>query len=168
MTQSSLIDGVLLPIDNANKLLPSFTSKSQCTIAFLNLSSSDSSYTIVDHDQRFLSIDTLMYRQFILKHLFDVNLIVSLGLIDPIFLFELHQAHINVIDSLDEQTFEFLLQVFQCSPCNRLILFDDERIDRRTTVLLDRHVLVNQQSYIYLSSNGQFSCCLFRKTLRMI
>ena len=75
-------------------------------------------------------------------------------MINEKFLFQLHQSNINVIDALDEQTFEFILKVYHCLPCNRLILSEDESIQKISTILLDRHVMVNQQAYIYLSSNG--------------
>ena len=155
--QSRLIDGILLPIHNAKKLLPSFTSKSQCNLVFLNLSPSDTSFSIVDRHQQFFSYETTVYRQFIRQHLVDVHLLVSSALIDPIFVFELHQANINVIDTVDEQTFDFLLQVYRCLPCDRLFLADDQTIDKRSTVLIDRYVIVNEQAYIYLSSNGQLA-----------
>lgn len=156
--QSRLIDGILLPIHNANKLLPSLTSKSEYNLVFLNLSSSsDTPFSIFDQQQRFFSYDTSVYRQFIRQHLVDVQLIVSSSLIDPIFVFELHRANINIIDTLDDQTFEFVLQVYRCVPCNRLFLADDETVDKRSAVLIDRYVIVNEQAYIYLSSNGKSS-----------
>lgn len=158
ITQSRLIDGILLPINNSHKLLPSFVSNSKLNIVFLNIQSTEfdksSSFTIIDHNQEFFSYDTLIYRQFVKKYLTNVNLIISLSFINETFLFELHQANINVIDSLDEQTFEFLLKVYQCLPCNRLLISDDESIDKISTVLIDQHVIVDQQAYIYLSSNG--------------
>ncbi|CAF3270088.1 unnamed protein product, partial [Rotaria sp. Silwood2] len=156
--QSCLIDGILLPVYNSHKLLSSFISNNQIRIVFLNIQSTEfdksSLFTIIDHNQEFISYDTLIYRQFIKKYLINVNLIISLSCINELFLFELHQANINVIDSLDEQTFEFILKVYQCLPCNRLLISDDESIDKISTILLDRHVIVNQQAYIYLSSNG--------------
>ena len=156
--QSRLIDGILVPIHNAQKLLPSFMSNSHLTIVFLNIQSSEfdhsSSFSIIDHDQQFFSYDTLIYRRFIRQHLDKVNLLISSTCINESFLFELHQMNINVIDAIDEQTFEFLLKVYQCSPCDRLILSDDQIIDRVSTILLDRHVSIDQQVYIYLSSNG--------------
>ncbi|CAF3212428.1 unnamed protein product [Rotaria socialis] len=162
--QSRLIDGILLPIHNSHKLLPSFISNSQLTILFLNIQSSEfdksSLFTIVDHNQEFFSYDTLVYRQFVKKYLINVNLIISLSCINETFLFELHQANINVIDALDEQTFEFLLKVYQCLPCNRLLISEDESIDKISTILLDRHVVVDQQAYIYLSSNGSHQTLL--------
>jgi hypothetical protein len=125
---------------------------------FLNFQSIEfdksSSFSIIDHNQEFFSYETFLYRQFIEKYLFNINLIISSTCINQTFLFELHQANINVIDSIDEQTFEFLLKVYQCSPCDRLIIPEDETIDRVSTILLDRHVMVDQQAYIYLSSNG--------------
>ncbi|CAF3425492.1 unnamed protein product [Rotaria sp. Silwood1] len=162
--QSRLIDGILLPIYNSHKLLSSFISNSQITIVFLNLQSTEfdksSLFTIIDHNQEFISYDTLIYRQFIKKYLINVNLIISSSCINELFLFELHQANINVIDSLDEQTFEFILKVYQCLPCNRLLISNDESIDKISTILLDRHVIVNQQAYIYLSSNGSHQTLL--------
>ena len=156
--QSRLIDGILLPIHNSHKLLSSFISNSRLTVVFLNLQSTEfdkpSLFTIVDHKQNFFSHDTSIYRQFIKKYLTNVNLIISLSFIDEIFLFELHQANINVIDSLDEQTFEFILKVYRCLPCNRLLISDDQSVEKISTVLIDRNVMVNQQAYIYLSSNG--------------
>ncbi|CAF3532556.1 unnamed protein product [Rotaria sordida] len=163
--QSRLIDGILLPIYNSHKLLSSFISNSELIIVFLNIQSKEfnnksSLFTIIDHNQEFISYDTLIYRQFIKKYLINVNLIISLSCINELFLFELHQANINVIDSLDEQTFEFILKVYQCLPCNRLLISDDESIDKVSTILLDRHVIVNQQAYIYLSSNGSYQTLL--------
>jgi hypothetical protein len=156
--QSRLIDGILIPIHNSHKLLSSFISNSKLTIVFLNIQSNEfdksSSYSIIDHNQEFFSYETLIYRKFIKKYLINVNLIISSSFINELFLFELHQANINVIDSLDEQTFEFILNVYQCLPCNRLIMSEDESIQKVSTVLLDRHVMVDQQTYIYLSSNG--------------
>jgi len=156
--QSRLIDGILIPIHNSHKLLSSLISNSNLTIVFLNFETSEfdhsSSFSIIDHNQEFISYDTLIYRQFIKKYLINVNLIISLTFINERFLFELHQANINVIDSLDEQTFEFILKVYQCIPCNRLLISEDESIDKISTILLDRYVTVNQQAYIYLSSNG--------------
>lgn len=158
--QSRLIDGILLPIHNSHKLLPSFMSNKHLTIVFLNLQSSEfdrsSNYSIIDHNQQFFSYDTHIYRQFIRQYLNEVNLIISSTCINESFLFEFHQMNINVIDAIDEQTFEFLLKVYQCSPCDRLILPDDQIIDRVSTILLDRHVTIDQQLYIYLSSNGKF------------
>lgn len=134
------------------------TSNSQLTIVFLNLQSNEfdksSSFSIVDHNQEFLSYDTLIYRQFIEKHLLNVNLIISLSYINDLFLYEFHQANINVIDSLDEQTFDLLLKIYQCVPCNRLYISEDESLDKISTILLDRYVMIDQQAYIYLSSNG--------------
>lgn len=156
--QSRLIDGILLPIHSSHKLLSSFMSNSKLITVFLNMQSSEfdksSRFSIIDDDQQFFSYDTSIYRQFIQKHLNNVNLIVSSTFINDSFLFELRQANINVIDAVDEQTFEFLLKVYRCSPCDRLIVPEDETIDRVSTVLLDRHVTVDQQAYIYLSSNG--------------
>ena len=120
----------------------------------MNLTDSEDSYAILDRDQQFFSYDSLVYRQFVKNDLKGVNLIVSVSLINPSFLHELHQANINVIDTIDEQTFEFLLRVFECTPCNRLILSDGEIIDRCSTILLDRYVSIDGNSYIYLSSNG--------------
>ncbi len=159
--QSRLIDGILLPIHNSHKLLSSFISNSKLTIVFLNLQTTEfdksSLFSIIDHNQEFISYDTLIYRQFIKKYLLNINLIISLSFINETFLFELHQANINVIDSLDEQTFEFCLKVYQCLPCNRLIISEDESIDKISTVLLDRYVIIDQQAYIYLSSNGSLN-----------
>jgi hypothetical protein len=156
--QSLLIDGILLPIYNSKKLLSSFISNSKLLIVFLNLQSTEfdksSLFSIIDDNQQFFSYDTLIYRQFIEKYLINVNLIISLSCLNQTFVFELHKANINVIDALDEQTFEFLLKVYQCLPCNRLILSEDETIEKISTVLLDRHVMVDRQAYIYLSSNG--------------
>jgi hypothetical protein len=156
--QSRLIDGILLPIHNSHKLLSSFTSNHHLTIVFLNLQSTEfdksSSFSILDHNQQFFSYETFIYRQFIDKYLLNVNLIISSTFINETFLFECHQANINVIDAIDEQTFEFLLKVYQCSPCDRLIIPEDQTIDKISTILLDRHVRVDQQAYIYLSSNG--------------
>ncbi|CAF0899116.1 unnamed protein product [Adineta steineri] len=158
IAQSRLIDGILLPIHNSKKLLPSFISNSKLTVVFLNIESTEfdksSSFSIIDKNQEFVSYDTLIYRQFIKKYLIDVNLIISLSFIDELFRFELHQANINIIDSLDEQTFEFLLKVYRCIPCNRLFIAEDESIEKISTVLIDRHVMINQQAHIYLSSNG--------------
>jgi hypothetical protein len=158
--QSRLIDGILLPIHNSNKLLSSFRSNDHLTIVFLDFQSTEfdksSSFSIIDHNQEFFSYETLLYRQFIKKYLSNINLIISSTCISETFLFELHQANINVIDAIDEQTFEFLLKVYHCSPCDQLIIPDDETIDRVSTILLDRHVMVDQQAYIYLSSNGLF------------
>ena len=154
--QSRLIDGILLPVHNSQKLLPSFISNSPITVVFLNLDSDDSSFTISDKNQAFLSYETLVYRQFVQNSLKDVQLIISLTYLDGKLLFELHQANINVIDSLDDQTFEFLLKVYRCLPCNRLFIGDDDKLDKISTFLIDRHVQINQQSYIYLSSNGSF------------
>lgn len=159
--QSRLIDGILVPIHNAHKLLPSFMSNSHLTIVFLNIQSSEfdrsSSFSIIDHDQQFFSYDTLIYRRFIRQHLNQVNLLISSTCINESFAFELHQMNINVIDAIDEQTLEFLLKVYHCSPCDRLILPDDQIIDRTSTILLDRHVTIDQQVYIYLSSNGMLN-----------
>ena len=135
-------------------------SNSQLTIVFLDVQLSEfvrsSSYSIIDHDQQFVSYDTRIYRQFIDQYLNEVNLIISSTFINERFLFEFHQANINVIDAIDEQTFEFLLRVYQCSSVDRLILPDDQVIDRVSTTLFDRHVSIDQQVYIYLSSNGKF------------
>lgn len=137
-------------------------SNSHLTIVFLNIQSSEfdrsSSFSIIDHDQQFFSYDTLIYRRFIRQHLDKVNLLISSTCINESFLFELHQMNINVVDAIDEQTFEFLLKVYRCSPCDRLILSDDQIIDRVSTILLDRHVSIDQQVYIYLSSNGTSNC----------
>lgn len=156
--QSRLIDGILLPIHNSHKLLSTFTSNHHLTIVFLNLQSTEfdksSSFSILDHNQQFFSYETFIYRQFIDKYLLNVNLIISSTFINETFLFECHQANINVIDAIDEQTFEFLLKVYQCSSCDRLIIPEDQTIDKISTILLDRHVRVDQQAYIYLSSNG--------------
>ncbi len=138
--------------------MSTFISNSKLTIVFLNIQSTEfdksSLFSIIDNNQEFFSYDTLIYRQFIKNYLLNVNLIISLSFINEIFLFELHQANINVIDALDEQTFEFLLKVYPCVPCNRLLISEDESIDKISTILIDRHVMVNQQAYIYLSSNG--------------
>ncbi|UJR23300.1 hypothetical protein I4U23_026315 [Adineta vaga] len=156
--QSQLIDGILLPIHNSRKLLPSFITNSSIRIVFLNIESNEfdksSLCSIDDKNHAFLSYDTLIYRQFVQNYLNDIQLIISLTFINEKFLFELHQANINVIDALDEQTFEFLLKVFHCLPCNRLLIGDDEQLNKISTILIDRHVLINQQAYIYLSSNG--------------
>ncbi|CAF1629389.1 unnamed protein product [Adineta ricciae] len=158
--QSRLIDGILLPVHNSQKLLPSFISNSPITVVFLNLDSDDSSFTIADKNQAFLSYDTLVYRQFVQNYLKNVQLIISLTYLNEKFLFELHQVNINVIDSLDDQTFEFLLKVYRCLPCNRLFIADDDKLDKISTFLIDRHVQINQQSYIYLSSNGSHQTLL--------
>lgn len=156
--QSRLIDGILLPIHNQQKLLPTFVSKSQLSIVFLNLDSNefDHSNSVIIHDsnQDFISYETLIYRKFIKNSLSKINLIISLNLIDDKLLFELHRENINVIDCIDEQTFEFLLKVYQCLPCYRLLLDENEQIDSISTILLDRYVRIDQQNYIYLSSNG--------------
>jgi hypothetical protein len=153
-----LIDGILIPIANANKLLSSFIAKRSYRSVFLTFANEEmnlSAYSIVENDHRFFSYDSSIYRQFIREHLFDVQLLISDALIHGTFLFELHQANINVIDTVDEQTFAWLLRVYGCIPCNRLLLADDETLDKETLVLHDRHVLVNQQSYIYVSSTGK-------------
>ena len=156
--QSRLLDGILLPVHNSSKLLPSLVSNNELNIAFLDLRASDfdrsSSFSIIDHQQQFFSYDTLIHRQFIVQHLQGVNLLVSSSCVDQLFLFELHHAKINVIDAIDETTFDWLLKVYQCLPCNRLILSDDEAVNTVSTVLLDRYVTINQQAYMYLSSNG--------------
>ena len=157
--QSRLLDGILLPVPNSSKLLASFTSNSALNIAFLDLRASDvdrssSSFSIIDRQQQFFSYDTMIYRQFVAQHLQGVNLVVSSSCIEPLFLFELHHAKINVIDAMDETTFDWLLKVYRCVPCNRLILSDDEALHTVSTVLLDRYVTINQQAYVCLSSNG--------------
>lgn len=153
--QSRLIDGILLPIHNSRKLLPTLISNTSLTIIFLNLQSDEfDKFSINDHNQEFISYDNLIYRQFIKQNLSNVNLIISLSYINDIFLYELHQNNISVIDSLDEQIFELLLKIYQCLPCNRLFISNDESIEKISTILLDRYVTVDQQAYIYLSTNG--------------
>ena len=56
--QSRLIDGILLPIHNSQKLLSSFKSNTNLTIVFLNLQSTEfdksSCFSIIDHQTRVL------------------------------------------------------------------------------------------------------------------
>lgn len=157
---SRLLDGILIPVAKSSKLLDCFKSGTTCRIVFLNFSIEETKFSIIDDDFRSIDLQTTMRRKFVEKHLKNIDLVVSQSFIDDSFVYEFHRAKISVIDAIDETTFEFLLSVYRCSPCDRFILSDDERVDRCTTTLIDRYVMINQLNYIYLSSNDRHQTLL--------
>ncbi|CAF0997680.1 unnamed protein product [Didymodactylos carnosus] len=157
ITKSHFMDGILIPVQTQTKLKSLSSDNSQVNILFLNLKSDhQSQFYFSNESSSFYSYDTELYRRFTqyIKSKYAINLILSSAFINETFMHELYSQQVNVIDSIDNETFDFLLDVYQCVPISDLNDVIDGEV--RSVTLIQRNLTINQQCYIHLSCDSKY------------